>query len=125
MKPVVDSVWIADAEIPLGPVQLPVRMTVIRLGNGSLLLHSPIPYSARLHRELELLGRIEWLVAPSIAHWMYVRQWQMAVPGATTFAVPGLAARRQVRKSGLRIDREGCWVTPNRVRWHRFICVCY
>ena len=76
MKQITDNVWIADTDIPAAGVRLPVRMTVIRLDNGGLLLHSPIPYSASLRRELELLGRIEWLVAPSIAHWMYVREWQ-------------------------------------------------
>src|SRR3569833_1042485 len=106
MKPISDNIWNADTDIPLGRIQLPVRMTVIRLGNGALLLHSPIPYSIALRRELELVGRIEWLVAPSIAHWMYVKEWQKAVPQAVTFAVPGLRLRQQVQASGMRIDRE-------------------
>jgi short-subunit dehydrogenase len=106
MKAIAENVWIADATIPLAGLQLPVRMTVIRLQGGALLLHSPIPYSTQLRHELELLGRIEFLVAPSIAHWMFMKEWQQAVPQAGVFAVPGLAARRQVRASGLRIDQE-------------------
>ena len=106
MKAIADNVWIVDSWIYVGRILLPVRMTVIRLKRGGLLLHSPIPYSRALREELELLGRIEFLVAPSIAHWMYVKQWQSAVPHALTFAVPGLQSRRQVRASGVRIDRE-------------------
>jgi short-subunit dehydrogenase len=106
MKSIADNVWIADTTITSGPLPLPVRMTVMRLSGGALLLHSPIPYSDALRRELELLGTIEFLVAPSIAHWMYVKQWQMACPQALTFAVPGLESRRQVRAQRVRIDRE-------------------
>jgi hypothetical protein len=106
MKAIADNVWIEDSWIYVGRILLPVRMTVIRLKSGGLLLHSPLPYSRALRQELELLGRIEFLVAPSISHWMYVRQWQSAVADALTFAVPGLRARRQVRASGVRIDRE-------------------
>lgn len=106
MKAIADNVWIADTTIPRGRIQLPVRMTVIRLTGGALLLHSPIPYTLELRRELELLGRIEFLVAPGIAHWMFVKEWQQAVPEASVFAVPGLGSRGQVRASGLRIDVE-------------------
>jgi short-subunit dehydrogenase len=81
-------------------------MTVIRLASGALLLHSPIPCSVALCQELQSLGRIQYLVAPSIAHWMYLGQWQKAFPEALTFAVPGLESRRQVRASGVRIDRQ-------------------
>ena len=31
MKAIADNVWIADTTIPRGRIQLPVRMTVIRL----------------------------------------------------------------------------------------------
>lgn len=37
---------------------------------------------------------------------MFLRDWQTAVPHVVTFAVPGLASRNQVRRSGVRIDRE-------------------
>jgi len=81
-------------------------MTVMRLASGDLLLHSPTKYSAALHAALESLGSIRYLLAPNTAHWMFIHGWQRHLRQATTLAVPGLAARRQVRKAGLRIDRE-------------------
>src|SRR4051812_34479415 len=99
MRAIAPNVWIVDAAASMGRLQIPTRMTVIRLEHGTLLLHSPIPYTKAIHRELDLLGSVEFLVAPSIAHWMYVKQWQRAFPTALTFAVPGLASRRQVRAS--------------------------
>lgn len=106
-KPVTDGVWIVDAApIHAGGLPLPIRMTVLRLAGGELLLHSPVPYRPELQRALERLGRIGHLVAPSVGHWMFLRDWQGACPNAITWAVPGLEDRGQVRRSGVRIDAE-------------------
>ena len=85
---------------------LPARMTVLQLRNGDLLLHSPTRYSDSLRRDLERLGRIRHLVAPSFAHWIFVQDWQRACPDTTTWAAPGLRERGQVRKSGVRLDHD-------------------
>jgi hypothetical protein len=106
-KPVAESIWIVDS----GPLRvlgapLPVRMTVIRLANGDLWLHSPTRYDENLRRELEKHGRIRHLVAPDIAHWTFLQEWQQRCPDAATWAAPGLRDRAQVKKSGVRLDRD-------------------
>lgn len=106
-KQVAENLWIVDG----GPIEqlgmtLPIRMTVIRLASGELLLHSPIPCSAALHKHLRGLGRIRHLLAPSFGHWQFVAQWQGACPETETWVVPGLRHRRQVRSSRLEIDHE-------------------
>lgn len=102
---VADDVFIVESALSgmVGKV-LPNRMTVIRLANGDLLLHSPTRYTDALKRQLEGLGRIAHLVAPNTVHWMHMAEWQRACPGATTWGVPGLRRRSQVRRSGLRLD---------------------
>ena len=106
-KQIADGVWIVDAPpVHPGGIPLPIRMTVLRLSGGELLLHSPVPYRPGLQRALEGLGRIGHLVAPSVGHWMFLRDWQSACPNAITWAVPGLQDRGQVRRSGVRIDAE-------------------
>lgn len=107
LKPIAPDVWIVDS----GPVSaygmpMPVRMTVIRLNNGDLLLHSPTRYIASLHAELEQLGRIRHLVAPNIAHWIFAGKWRHAIPGTQLWAAPKLAGRLAVRRARLPIDRE-------------------
>lgn len=87
-------------------MKLPLRMTVLRLANGDLLLHSPCRYRDELKQAIEALGPIRHLIAPSIGHWMFLADWQRACPGAKTWAVPGLKDRAQVRKAGIRIDAE-------------------
>lgn len=107
LKPVAENVFIVDSLLsgPLG-LMLPVRMTVVRLPSGEVLLHSPTRFSHALRRELEALGPIRHLVAPNVAHWMFLKDWQTACPDATSWVVPGLRQRRQVRRSGVRLNRD-------------------
>lgn len=114
LRPVADNVWIVDGgRIRTAGLPLPVRMTVIRLSSGDLLLHSPTRFTHALREELEQLGPIKYLLAPNVAHWMFLPGWQAALPNARVFAAPGLAERQQVRRSGLRIDHELTDVTPD------------
>src|SRR3954463_12475647 len=108
-----DDIWIVD-DTPIHPagLRLPVRMTVIRLSSGGVLLHSPIRYSSSLRMELERIGPIKYLLAPNVAHWMFLSGWQKALPDAITLAVPGLANRKQVQAARIRIDREISDDTP-------------
>lgn len=106
-KPIAEGVWVVDS----GPInamglQLPVRMTIFRLPGGDLLLHSPTPFSGEVARAVEALGRVRHLVAPNIAHWTFLADWQRAYPDATTWAAPGLRDRAQVRASAVRFDAE-------------------
>jgi hypothetical protein len=113
LKPVAEAVWIVDGEpIKAGGLPLPVRMTVVQLSTGDLLLYSPTRYTPGLRRTLDRLGPIRHLVAPNVAHWMFLRDWQRACPGATSWGVPGLRDRAQVRAAGVRIDRELGSVPP-------------
>ncbi|MCK1623069.1 SDR family oxidoreductase [Bradyrhizobium sp. 147] len=108
-----DDIWIAD-DVPISAagLRLPVRMTVIRLSNGDLVLHSPVRYSPALRNELERLGSIKYLVAPNVAHWMFLPAWQRHLSQTLTFTARGLSARKQVREAGLRVDRELGDTTP-------------
>lgn len=112
-KPVDTDVWVIDAA-PIHPLglPLPLRMTVIRLANGDLMLYSPTQHSPALQREIEGLGTIRHLVAPNVAHWMFVRDWQLACPEAVTWGAPGLRDRAQVQAKGLRIDADLGPVAP-------------
>jgi len=106
LKPVVDDLWVVDSgPLMIARVPLPLRMTVVRV-EGGMLLHSPTRYVRELHDAIAALGPIRHLVAPSFAHWMFMREWVAACPEATTWGAPGLRERRPVRRSGLRLDRD-------------------
>ena len=113
IKRVADGVFIVDSLLPglMGRI-LPVRMTAIRLSGGELLLHSPTAFNQGLLKQVETLGQVRHLVAPNIAHWMFLKDWQAACPDAITWAAPGLRDRRQLRSSGIRLDRDLGRATP-------------
>lgn len=105
LKSVADDVFIVDSVLPgLKGKVLAARMTVIRLGNGDLLLHSPVRFTLGLKSQLQALGRIAHLVAPNVAHWTFLRGWQQACPGAASWGAPGLRQRAQVQRSGVRLE---------------------
>src|SRR4051812_5586425 len=59
-KPIAKNLWNVDSG-PLrvmGLIPLPVRMTIIRLADGGLLLHSPTRFDFDMARELEQIGPI-------------------------------------------------------------------
>ncbi len=111
LKPVAEGVWIVDS----GPLRalgipLPVRMTVVRLGDGSVWLHSPTRYDAGLHRAIAALGPIRHLVAPNIAHWTFLKDWQAQCPEALTWAAPNLRERRQVTQMQGALERRNALI---------------
>ena len=110
LKPVAPDLWIVDSGPLSGPLPLPVRMTVVKLSDGSVWLHAPTRFDAALARAIEGIGPIRHLVAPNIAHWMFLAAWQRRFPDATTWAAPELRQRGQVRRKieagELRLDRD-------------------
>jgi hypothetical protein len=114
LKPVTESVWVVDSGpiTVMGVIPLPVRMTILRLQDGSLILHSPTRFNSALHRSIENIGAIKYLVAPNTAHWMFVKRWQEHCPAVQTWAAPGVAKRAPVRRAGVRLDHELCSDVP-------------
>lgn len=107
LKPVNTDLWIVDAK-PIHPagLPLPLRMTVVRLADGGLLLYSPTQHTPQLQHALERIGPIRHLVAPSIAHWMFLLYWQRACPAAVTWGAPGLRSRKQVKTARVKVDAD-------------------
>ena len=107
LKPVATDIWIVDS----GPLHamglsIPVRMTVIRLTSGDVWLHSPTHYDERLRTDIEGLGPIRHLIAPNVAHWSFLKDWQAHCADVLTWAAPGLQQRTQVKKSGVILNHD-------------------
>lgn len=77
-----------------GLIPIPVRMTVIRLGDGQLVLHSPVPISRKLRDELEALGRVAFIVVPK-AHGKFAEQAALSFPEARLLSAPSAPSRRR------------------------------
>lgn len=109
LKPVADDLWIVD-----GPVigmayfgfRLPftTRMTIVRLADGALWVHSPTPAEDALLRSVDALGPVRFLVAPNKIHYWWIGEWKARYPEAVTFAAPGV--RAHARKRVAAFDRD-------------------
>jgi hypothetical protein len=89
-----DDLWVVDAPLSVAGIALGTRMTVIRLADGSLFLHSPSQLSSKLCAELEALGSVEHIVAPNKIHHLFVSDYATAFPDAKRYAAPGLEKKR-------------------------------
>jgi len=65
---VADKIWTLDRPVWFGGVRLRARTTVVRLDDGSLLLHSAAPPTDALAEQLRAVGTVRWLVVPNCFH---------------------------------------------------------
>src|SRR5262245_47866757 len=87
------------------PMELTSRMTIARLTNGALFLHSPVALDTDLQAELQRLGTVAFIVAPSRWHDLFIKEYVGAYPEAQAWAAPGLReARPDVAVQGARED---------------------
>ncbi len=70
----------------------PTRMTIIRLPDGGLWLHSPVACVPELVAAVEALGPVVAIIAPNVFHYTHLADWARTFPDASVFG-PNLAAK--------------------------------
>lgn len=88
------NLWVATRPLPLVVGDIGTRMTVVRLPDGGLVLHSPARLDGETKQALSELGRVQSVIAPSKVHHLFVGDYASAYPDARLFAAPGLAEKR-------------------------------
>jgi hypothetical protein len=83
------DIWETEAHWVSG-FNFRARMTVVRLPSGGLWLHSPVALDDDLTGELEALGPVAHIVAPSRYHHMFAPAAAARYPQATLWAAPTL-----------------------------------
>lgn len=89
-----------DYPIRLFGVAFNARMSVVRLAEDKLLLHSPGPIDDAMAAAIAELGEVRYVVAPGLFHHMYVAQAQERYPHVETYICPGV----ERRNTSLRFD---------------------
>ncbi|MBI5261675.1 MAG: DUF4336 domain-containing protein [Bradyrhizobium sp.] len=112
-KPVAQDIGIVDGPfeyLTIAGVRLPLpfttRMTVVRLSNGDLFLHSPIAFDAALAERLQAIGTVRHLVSPNQFHYAHIGEWSQAFPDAVAWASPHARERARSRGIDVRFDRD-------------------
>src|SRR5262245_23435706 len=101
LTPLADGIWLASEPIRILGMPLTTTMTVVRLGDGKLLLHSPVPMTTERRAAVDALGAVTHLYAPNTFHHLSLGAWATVFPSARVHAPAGLAKKRP----DLRIDR--------------------
>lgn len=92
--PFCDDVWTDTRSAKFYGVECGSRMTVVRLEGGGLFVHSPVGLDDETRKQVDALGEVRAVVAPSIFHHLHVGAWMAAYPKAHYAACPGLEWKR-------------------------------
>lgn len=89
-----DNVFTEPRKMKFFGVETGTRMSVVRLAKGGLFVLSPVALTDETRREIDALGEVRAVVAPSVFHHVFVGQWMAAYPKAVFAACPGLEWKR-------------------------------
>ncbi len=96
LTPFADHIWTYEGDtVNFYGFPFSTRMTVIKLQDGSLFVHSPEKINETLPEELAVLGTVKYLVSPNKLHHLFLGEWIEAYPRAIKYTPPGLAEKRK------------------------------
>lgn len=87
------GLWTFHQRLSVMGAEIGTRMTVVRLSDGGLLVHSPIRLTHELEQKLTSLGRVEHVLAPNFDHYLFVAALKQRYPHARFYAAPGVAQK--------------------------------
>lgn len=94
LTPLAENLWDFNAPMNVVGMALGHRMTVARLPDGSLWIHSPVAHTPALATELARLGPVGHVVAPNCVHDTYLEGWFAAYPNSRFHGAPGFTRAR-------------------------------
>lgn len=111
LERIADDVWAQHRPLRFFGLETGTRMTVVRLADGGLFVHSPVALDAETRDAIDALGPVKALVAPTLFHHLFIGEWGRAYPHASLSACPGLEKKRKDLSWGaiLTDDAEAQW----------------
>jgi hypothetical protein len=81
-----ENFWWVEGSMPAGSKR---KMSVMRLGDGSLMVHNAIALEEAAMQELEAFGRVAYIVVPNGFHRQDARIWKDRYPSAKVVCPSG------------------------------------
>src|SRR5690349_9534760 len=106
ITPFAPGLWVGHQPLKVAGFELGHRMTVIRLSDGSLVVHSPLEGNAHLTYELTAIGDVKYIVAPSKMHDLYLEDWLMRFSEARLLHSPALPLTMRMQGRTTRINEK-------------------
>lgn len=88
------QIWHVQAPVSFAGIGMKTRMTVVRLADGKLWIHSPVRVGPALRQTLHQLGDVAYVCAPNRFHHRFVDEFMAGYPHASLFVAPGLPNKR-------------------------------
>lgn len=90
-----ENIWTVDGpNVVFAGASMNTRMTVIRLADNRLWIHSPIALSPVVASFIDDLGgNVVALIAPNKFHYLFLNEWRERFPHAGVFVDSALAAK--------------------------------
>ncbi|OZG74494.1 hypothetical protein BTA51_05690 [Hahella sp. CCB-MM4] len=95
LEPIADNLWTVSAPQHFLGFHVGTKMTVVRLSNGSLLLHSPVSVSHQVKKALDELGPVSHIVCPNLYHHLYAGEVLKLFPTAKLHGPAKLHKKRK------------------------------
>lgn len=88
-----------------------LRMTITKLADGGLWVHSPTPLTAATRRAVDALGPVRHVIAPNNHHHRWLRAWHEAYPTAQLHVSEGIPGKKSWLREHtlLTSTREDSW----------------
>ena len=99
-----DGVHVVSAPLSFFGMRLGTRMTVLRLSDGTVLLHSPVRVDDETKAAIDRIGPVAFIVAPNLFHHLYVADALARWPGARVVAPAALRTKRKDLRIDLHLD---------------------
>jgi len=80
------NIWTVDQPSNFIGVPLGLRMTIVRLANQQLVIHSMSPCDAETHAAIQALGEVRYLIAPNLEHTRFIDVWLNDYPETIVYA---------------------------------------
>lgn len=95
LTPITTGMWGAERPFVWNSIDVGGRSAIARVpSDGSLLVHSPVEWTADLGACIDALGGgVGHIVAPNYEHLKYTQQWAEQYPEARVYACPDLPGR--------------------------------
>jgi hypothetical protein len=94
LRKLAENLWTIQRPQRFWGLEVGCRMTVMRLEDGSLFLHSPVALDTQLRSELDALGAVRYAVAPNRFHHLYAGGVTRAYPEARLWVAAGVERKR-------------------------------
>ena len=89
------DIWSLSYEFRNKGLASSTRMTLVRLADGSLLAHSAVPLHAEQRAQMDALGPLRHIIAPSAMHHLFVGKVAEHYPQAQVWGPPSVLKKRQ------------------------------